>query len=44
VQLLNNILTPSPVPADYQKDYLPLKELGLILSAWPLAGWKSFFS
>jgi phosphonate transport system substrate-binding protein len=32
--LLDNILMPEPVPADYQKDYLPLKKLGLMLEKY----------
>ncbi len=33
-ELFNNILMPEPVPADYQKDYLPLKKLGLMLEKY----------
>jgi phosphonate transport system substrate-binding protein len=33
-ELFANILMPEPVPADYQKDYLPLKKLGLMLEKY----------
>jgi len=33
-ELFTNILMPEPVPADYQKDYLPLKKLGLMLEKY----------
>ncbi len=33
-ELFSNILVPEPVPADYQKDYLPLKKLGLMLEKY----------
>lgn len=32
--LLKNIQIPNPVPASYQKDYLPLKKLGLIIEKY----------
>ncbi len=33
-ELFDNILMPEPIPADYQKDYLPLKKLGLMLEKY----------
>lgn len=33
-EMFSNILLPEPVAADYQKDYLPLKKLGLMLEKY----------